>query len=63
MDVFPSLYLSRSEGAGWVKSYIIKRRFPNSEVAFFDVVEILHIVVSVNRYIAPIKKFRRIIYV
>ncbi|MEY8435420.1 hypothetical protein AALA56_06220, partial [Streptococcus hyointestinalis] len=26
---------------------------PSLEVAFFDVVEILHIVVSVNRYIVP----------
>lgn len=32
----------------------MKRRFPSLEVAFFDVVEILHIVVSVNRYIVPI---------
>lgn len=28
-----------------------KRRFPSLEVAFFDVFEILHIVVSVNIYI------------
>lgn len=32
----------------------MKRRFPSLEVAFFDVVEILHLVVSVNRYIVPI---------
>ena len=35
-----------------------KRRFPNLEVVFLDVVEILHIVVGVNRYIVPKNYFK-----